>query len=190
MRSLMAVSLLATLIGYGAVGTGRAVTIVCGLVPRSIDLCRSGSEAWAKARGQEVRVLAYPNSSTRARELIADLLEAQAEDLDVLELDIVWPGVLAPHLLDLGSPQDLEAEGHFPAAVASFTVGGRLRAAPWYLSVGRLLYRTDLLERYGLKVPASWEELAAAARTIQEGSVPRAMPGFGASSGRAGSARG
>ena len=119
MRSLMAVSLLATLIGNVASARAEQVTIVCGLVPQSIDLCRSGSEAWAKARGQEVRVLAYPDSSTRARELIADLLEAQAEDLDVLELDIVWPGVLAPHLLDLGSPQGLEAEGHFPSAVAT-----------------------------------------------------------------------
>lgn len=96
----------------------------------------------------------------------------------MLELDIVWPGVLAPHLLDLGSPQDLEAEGHFPSAVASFTVASRLRAVPWYLSVGRLLYRTDLLERYGLKVPTSWEELAAAARTIQEGERAAGNAGF------------
>lgn len=60
MRSLMAVSLLAMLIGYVAPVRAEQVTIVCGLVPQSIDLCRSGSEAWAKARGQEVRVLAYP----------------------------------------------------------------------------------------------------------------------------------
>ena len=63
----------------------------------------------------------------------------------------------------------VDAGGHFPAAIESFSVGGRLLAAPWYLSVGRLLYRADLLERYRLAVPTSWEELAAAARTIQEG---------------------
>ena len=52
------------------------VTIVCGVVPESLELCRSGSEAWAKARGQEVRVLAYPDSTTRARELLGDLLQS------------------------------------------------------------------------------------------------------------------
>ena len=169
MRFPMAGFLVAALIGCAVPARAEQVTIVCGLVPQSIELCRSGSEAWAKARGQDVRVLAYPDSSTRARELVGDLLEAQAEDLDVLELDIVWPGVLAPHLLDLGTAPDAQAQGHFPAAVASFTVADRLRAIPWYLSVGRLLYRTDLLERYGLAVPTSWEELATAARTIQEG---------------------
>ena len=91
-------------------------------------------------------------------QLIGDLLEVEAEDLDVLELDIVWPGVLAPHLLDLGSAQDLDAAGFFPAALASFKVGEDQVAVPWYLSVGRLLFRTDLLERYGLAVPTSWEE--------------------------------
>ena len=86
--------------------SAATVTIVCGVVPQSVELCRDGSEAWAKARGHEVRVLAYPDSSTRARELVGDLLAVQADDLDVLELDIVWPGVLAPHLLDLESGED------------------------------------------------------------------------------------
>jgi trehalose/maltose transport system substrate-binding protein len=179
MRSLVVASLAAALIGTAASARAEKVTIVCGVVPQSIELCRSGSEAWAKARGHEVRVLSYPDSSTRARELIGDLLEAQAEDLDVLELDIVWPGVRAPHLLDLGSTPDLEAGGHFPAALASFTGGGgHLLAVPWYLSVGRLLYRTDLLERYRLAVPTKWEELAAAARTIQERERTAGNAGF------------
>ena len=178
MRSMIAVSLLLTLIGVATPARAATVTIVCGVVPQSVELCREGSAAWAKARGHEVRVLAYPDSSTRARELIGDLLEVQAEDLDVLELDIVWPGVLAPHLLDLGSGQDMDAAGFFPAALASFKVGGHQVAVPWYLSVGRLLFRTDLLERYGLAVPTSWEELAAAARTIQEGERAAGNAGF------------
>ena len=128
MRSMIAVSLLLTLIGVATPARAATVTIVCGVVPQSVELCREGSAAWAKARGHEVRVLAYPDSSTRARELIGDLLEVQAEDLDVLELDIVWPGVLAPHLLDLGSAQDLGAAGFFPAALASFEQA--LRMAP------------------------------------------------------------
>lgn len=169
MRSMVAAWLLVASVSVAGQASAATVTIVCGVVPQSVELCRDGSEAWAKARGHEVRVLAYPDSSTRARELVGDLLAVQADGLDVLELDIVWPGVLAPHLVDLGPGDEVGADGHFPAALASFSVAGHLLAAPWYLSVGRLLYRADLLDRYGLAVPTSWEELAAAARTIQEG---------------------
>ena len=145
------------------------VTIVCGAVPESLELCRSGSEAWAKARGQEVRVLAYPDSTTRARELLGDLLQSGDTHLDVLELDIVWPGMLAPHLLDLGPGLADERSEFFNVAIDSFSADGHLVAAPWSLSLGRLFYRTDLLARYGVGLPGTWEELATAARTVQEG---------------------
>ena len=86
--------------------------------------------------------------------------------------------MLAPHLLDAESGDAVGVGGHFPAALASFTVGGHLLAVPWYLSVGRLLYRVDLLDKYGLTVPTSWEELAGAARTIQEGERSAGNAGF------------
>ena len=47
------------------------VTIVCGSSPPAVELCREGSTAWAQARGHEVRVLGYPESSMRARDLLA-----------------------------------------------------------------------------------------------------------------------
>ena len=67
MRLMIAVSLLLTLIGVATPARAATVTIVCGVVPQSVELCREGSAAWAKARGHDVRVLAYPDSSTRAR---------------------------------------------------------------------------------------------------------------------------
>jgi trehalose/maltose transport system substrate-binding protein len=41
---------------------------------------------------------------------------------------------------------------------------------PIVTDVGILYYRTDLLQKYGFKgPPATWKELTAMARTIQEG---------------------
>lgn len=185
-RALAAVGVALRLAAPGPVAAAEApatpaeapVTIVCGSVPQSRQLCREGSEAWAKARGREVRVLTYPDSTTRARDLVRELLEAGVEDLDVLELDLVWPGGLAPYLLDLKDRLGEEAAPFFPAAAASFTVDGRLVAAPWYLSVGRLFYRQDLLARYGVEPPRTWEELAASARRIQEGERAAGASGF------------
>jgi trehalose/maltose transport system substrate-binding protein len=58
---------------------------------------------------------------------------------------------------------------HFPAIVQNNTVDGALVGIPWFTDAGLLYYRTDLLEKYGLEVPTTWEELEAAAATIQEG---------------------
>jgi trehalose/maltose transport system substrate-binding protein len=169
-RALLGASLLLIALADGAApAAGATVTLACGIVPQSVELCRQGGEAWARARGQQIRVLTYPESSARARELLGELLQVRVNDLDVLEVDLVWAGMLAPHLLALRPGRDVTSEEYFPVALESFSVDGRLLAVPWSLSMGRLLYRTDLLERYGLAVPETWEEFAAAARTIQEG---------------------
>ena len=69
MRLRNSIGLLAALFCWVGPVRAEPVTIVCGLAPESLELCRSGSEAWAKARGQEVRVLAYPDSTTRSSPL-------------------------------------------------------------------------------------------------------------------------
>lgn len=169
MRLRGTIGLLAALLCW--VGPARAapVTIVCGLAPASLESCRAGSEAWAKARGQEVRVLAYPDSTTRSRDLVGDVLQAGVTDLDVLELDIVWSGLLAPYLVDL-TPALVDQRSQFvPVGLDSFSAAGHLVAVPWTLSLGRLFYRADLLARYGVGIPATWDELAVAARAVQDG---------------------
>jgi trehalose/maltose transport system substrate-binding protein len=75
---------------------------------------------------------------------------------------------LAKNLVDLRSIPGI-AERHFPAELDAFTVDGRLVGVPWYLGVGRLFYRRDLLEKYELRVPQTWEELPTSARTVQDG---------------------
>src|SRR5438552_1879934 len=45
----------------------------------------------------------------------------------------------------------------------------KLLAMPWFTDAGLLYYRKDLLEKYGEKVPATWEEMSATAQKIQDG---------------------
>ena len=151
-----------------AIASGAAVTIVCGGVVGSFEPCREGAQAWAQASGHEVRVIRSTPGNSAARRLSRDLLSAQADDVDVLEIHMDSAGMLAKYLIDLKSIAGV-SKGHFPTALEAFTIDGRLVGLPWYLGVGRLFYRRDLLEKYELRVPQTWEELATSARIVQDG---------------------
>jgi trehalose/maltose transport system substrate-binding protein len=150
------------------IASGATVTIVCGGVVGGFELCREGAQAWAQANGHDVRVIRSAPGNITGRRLFRDLLAAQADDIDVLEIHIDWAPTLAKNLVDLSSIPGV-AEGHFRATLEAFTVDGRLVGVPWSPGIGRLLYRRDLLEKYELRVPETWEELATSARTVQDG---------------------
>src|SRR5580704_3037937 len=96
-----------------SVASSATVTIVCGW--GSFESCREGAQAWARARGHDVRVIRLdPGNSTLLR-LSRDLLAAHADDVDVLEIYINSAGTLANNLVDLRSVPGV-ADGHFPAA--------------------------------------------------------------------------
>lgn len=99
------------------------------------------------------------------------MFEAQSGDLDVIRVDVIYPGALAPHLLDL-SPYFSEEElsMYLPGLILNDTVDGRLVAMPLRLGFGMLYYRTDLLEKYGYDAPPeTWDELTEMAQVIQDG---------------------
>jgi len=86
---------------------------------------------------------------------------------------VIWPGILANHMIDLKQHLKPDAvAAHFPAIVENNTVGGKLVAAPWFTDAGLLYYRTDLLEKHGKQPPATWEELSATAAEILEKERP------------------
>jgi trehalose/maltose transport system substrate-binding protein len=98
------------------------------------------------------------------------LFEAQSPEGDVFQIDVIWPGDLAEHFIDLNEYGGAEAAaGHFPAIVENNTVDGKLVAIPWFTDAGLLYYRTDLLDKYGVEPPTTWDELESAAQTIQDG---------------------
>jgi trehalose/maltose transport system substrate-binding protein len=96
-------------------------------------------------------------------------LGAGSGDIDVFQIDVIWPGILAQHASDLNPALSDLAAQHFPAIVENNTVNGVLVGMPWFTDAGLLYYRTDLLEKYSLSAPTTWDELEAAANTVQEG---------------------
>lgn len=121
--------------------------------------------------GIRVEVLPAPESAVEQLATWRKLLEGGATVPDVYAVDVIWPGILADHLLDLNSyiPAH-EIAAHFPELIANNTVNGRLVALPYNMSTGVLLYRVDLLQQYGYRAPPkTWEELESMAERIQAG---------------------
>ncbi|WP_293721678.1 ABC transporter substrate-binding protein [Stappia sp.] len=143
------------------------LTISCGAVAMEYRVCREGVQAWERETGHNVTVIPAPNSSTERLALYQQILSGGTSDIDVFQIDVYWPGLLAGGLMDL-SPyaQDAVAE-HFPASIANNTVEGRLVAMPWFGDAGLLYYRKDLLEKYGKSVPTTWQELTSTAEAVQ-----------------------
>ena len=148
-------------------GTALAqdLSISCGAVGVELKLCKEGVEVWSAKSGVDVRIVSTPNSSTERLALYQQILAAKADDIDLFQVDVVWPGTLGSHFVDLSKHLDGDG-GHFPALIRNNTVDGRLVALPWWTDAGVLYYRTDLLKKHGAAVPATWAELTTTATKI------------------------
>lgn len=167
-------------LSLGAIlGTQAAtVTLACGGTGPDFEFCKRNGEEWAKKTGNTLKLFSQPSSTTDSLALYRQLFAAKSSDIDVIVVDVVWPGVIKDHLLDLKPYSKGAEKEHFPAIVANNTVEGKLLGMPWFTDAGLLFYRKDLLEKYALKPPGTWDELAAAARKVQDGQRAAGSPDF------------
>jgi len=161
----------AALVAAGAAGSAHSatLTISCGSNAANLASCTKYAEEWSKKTGNTVRFYQAPASSTENLALLRQQFAAKSADLDVVMIDVVWPGIIKDHLVDLKKYTKGVEASYFPAMIANNLVDGKLVALPWYSNVGVLYYRKDLLEKYGFKPPETWADLTAAAKKVQDG---------------------
>lgn len=119
----------------------------------------------------DVTIVPGPASASDLLSNYLTMLEGRSGDIDVMRIDVIWPGILAENMVDL-SPffsQD-ELAAHFPGFIQNNMIDDKMVAIAFRLGAGMLYYRTDLLEKHGFDgPPATWDELESMAATIQEG---------------------
>ncbi len=125
---------------------------------------------FSKMTGIKVKVVPHPTASDASYAQLVRAFSAKSSSIDVAMIDVIWPGALAPFLVDLKPKLGAQAKLHAAGIVANDTVGGKLVAMPWFGDFGILYYRTDLLQKYGYTdPPTSWTALFAMAKKIQDG---------------------
>ncbi|ABF44893.1 MULTISPECIES: ABC transporter substrate-binding protein [Deinococcus] len=170
-KALALASLTAAFALSAAHAQGVTLTFACDSVGQGYDECKKGADAWAKQTGNTVKLVQVPKETDQRLALYQQQLGAKSGDVDVYMIDVVWPGLIGQHLVDLKQyiPQSQIAQ-HFPAIIQNNTVNGKLVGMPFFTDAGVLYYRTDLLKKYGYtRPPKTWNELATMAQKIQAG---------------------
>jgi trehalose/maltose transport system substrate-binding protein len=134
------------------------------------EMEKAATNQFNKDTSVQVQFTQRPQDATEALALFQRFFQGQSSDIDAMSVDVIWPGILAPHLVDLSQRLGDEAKQHYPGIVQNNTVGGKLVAMPYFSDFGMLYYRTDLLQKYGLsQPPATWDELNQQAAKIVDG---------------------
>lgn len=96
--------------------------------------------------GIRVRVQRTPDDATQRHQLYVQWLNAHVGDPDVLQLDVVWTPEFAAAGWLLPLDRFAPAVGDFfPATIEANRWAGTLYGLPWFVDVGLLYWRTDLL---------------------------------------------
>lgn len=135
----------------------------------------------AEHAGVRVRSEALTWSSDEQHQFYVINLEGGSPPFDVMMLDVIW----VPEFARAGWIRDLteavpsaERDAHFPSAMAPAIQDGRLWALPWFMNVGLLYYRADLLAKYGLRPPETYAELVDQVRRIRAGENDPRLDGY------------
>jgi len=170
--TILSVTMALALVWGSASAQNVEITVVAGAVGIELELAREAAALYMEQNPDvTVRVLESPDLADDRLGLYLQFFEAQSSELDVYQIDVIWPGDLAVHFVDLYDYGAADIVGdHFPAIIENNTVDGRLIGIPWFTDAGLLYYRTDLLDKYGFDGPPStWSELTEMAQTIQAG---------------------
>lgn len=156
---------------------GQSIQVVLGADGPGARYDDAAAAKFSEVTGAQVEVIRGDQSATERLSTYLQQLNAGAGP-DVLQIDVIWPGILADYAADLkGSIPDIDQ--FFPAIVENNTVNGKLVGVPWFTDAGLLYYREDLLQKYGFDgPPETWAELEQQAKTIQDGERAAGKPDF------------
>jgi multiple sugar transport system substrate-binding protein len=114
-------------------------------------------------------------TSELQRQYLSTVLNAKDPAIDIFMIDIVNPaqylaaGWIEPLNAHLGgqSPADVK-KAYLPVYGQANVIDGKVAAMPAFADAMFMYYRKDLLEKHKIAEPKNWDELAAAARRIQQ----------------------
>jgi trehalose/maltose transport system substrate-binding protein len=139
-------------------------------------------QEFAQETGIRVNDLPTPEDNGLKLNLAMDLLRSGAPSPDLYGVDTIWVGTMSDYLIDLQPYFASEISAKDPELTDVYKIQGKVVAMPMpdqALDVQVLVYRTDLLAKYGYKTPPrTWDELEKMAARIQAGERAKGKKDF------------
>jgi trehalose/maltose transport system substrate-binding protein len=136
-------------------------------------------QEFTRETGIRVNDLPTPEDNGSKLGLAMDLLHSGAPSPDIYGVDTIWAGTMGEYLIDLQPYFASEISSQDHDFLNSYMVQGKLVAMPYNPNVQVLIYRTDLLAKYGYKTPPrTWDELEKMAVRIQAGERAKGKKDF------------
>ena len=186
-RVLIAAVSLGALLVAAACGGGDGDAGGGGGEPPAADWNQKGDiEFWAgkDTSGFTAKLIEAFNAQSTSGKVTFHELSAKADEqrqqmiqntqiknpaMSVVSMDVVWSAEFAAKGYVEALPEDTSTEGMLKPPVAAATYFGKLYGLPTSTDGGLLYYRKDLLEKYDLQPPTSFDEMKAACDKIWAG---------------------
>ena len=172
-RSLYALAISAAL-ATTAYAQQTNIRVFSGGQNQRPDLMRKLFDQYQKANPNvKIELETGGATSELQRQYLSTVLNAKDSAIDIYLIDIVNPaqyfsaGWLEPLDAYVGGPAAMKP--YLPVYSQSNIVNGKVAAMPGFADAMFMYYRKDLLDKYGIKEPKTWDELSAAAKKIMDG---------------------
>lgn len=156
-----------------AQGTPVNLRVFSGGANQRPDLMRKLFDQYqAQHPGVKIEIETGGSTSELQRQYLSTVLNAKDPAIDIYLIDIVNPaqyfgaGWLEPLDAHVGGAAEA-MKPYLSVYASSNVVGGKVAAMPAFADAMFMYYRKDLLEKYKLPEPKTWDELATSARKIQ-----------------------
>jgi multiple sugar transport system substrate-binding protein len=175
LHAALAAAVVALAFGAGEVQAQTQLRVFSGGSGQRPDLMRKLYDQYqAKNPGVTIESETGGATSELQRQYLSTVLNAKDSSIDVYMIDIVNPaqyagaGWLEPLNSYVGEPA-AAMKPYLPAYAAANVIDGKIAAMPAFADAMFMYYRRDLLDKYKIAEPKTWDELAAAAKKIQQG---------------------
>ena len=175
MKALALAAGMAAAFGTTAALAQTTLRVFSGGANQRPDLMRKLFDQYqASNPGVKIEIETGGATSELQRQYLSTVLNAKDSAIDIYMIDIVNPaqyfgaGWLEPLNAYVGNPADA-MKPFLPVYLQSNVVDGKVAAMPGFADAMFMYYRKDLLEKYKIAEPKTWDDLAAASKKIQAG---------------------
>lgn len=144
------------------------VVFSVGGAPSELQFWEELAAQFTRENGIEVELLRRPADTDQQRQGLIIALNAKESNPDVFLMDVAWLSLFAESDWLTNLDEAVNREDFFESVVESVDLyNGNLVAVPVYMDTGLLYYRKDLLEKFNLPVPRTFDSLRKSALIVQ-----------------------